>query len=444
MDELHDLELDSEGHGGMTGGAVRTVRKTIPLNLTKKTKLKAKGSVKSGRYKKEKRDKEEDIIEAKRRTKTIDKKRDAKTDEDEREDEELDWFHKVVFVGEKIQNPMIHVCEQCNLPILIYGRLIHCKHILCYTCAGKANGTCPHCKDRIVRIEPAGIGQIFVCTYGGSSQEISQCRRSYLSQRDLIAHIRHRHEKEGSTIPDSELQQGLGLPVNGTTNMMVQQPPINMPSASQANPINPVMMPGMPPQGQPPMFVDANRMPIHPQPQFQQMSQPLPQGMPQPRPQAMQPTMQQMQQTMAQSMPQPMPQSMPHSMPQSMPQPMPPTMPQSMPQAMPQSIPQPMPQAMSIPQAQYQPQSYIPHSQYQNIPPQQPQSIPNNQPQVPRPEDMQGRTSGPMPPAQQQVPPPPPPHGDWRGAPQPPMTGTPADWVQPGRTGNYQPQNFYK
>lgn len=233
--------------------------------------------------------------------------------------------------------------------------------------------------------------------FGGSCHEVSQCRRSYLSQRDLIAHIRHRHEKEGSTIPDSELQQGLRLPfINGNTNMAAGQPPISMPSASQANPLNPVMMPAMPPPAQPPIFVDANRMPILPsQPQFQPMPQPLPQPMP-------------------------------------------------------QSMPQPMPQNMPIPQPQYQPQAYIPHSQYQGIPqPQQSPNMPNAQPQVPRPEDMQVRTSVPIPPVVQPhsapPPPPPPPQGEWRGGPPNQMTGNPPqDWSQQGRTGNYQTQNYYK
>merc|ERR1712159_451307 len=109
MDELQDIELDSEAQVGMAGGALQTVRKTIPLNLTKKTKLKAKGSAKSGKYKKERREREDENSELKRRNKVAEKKRDATTDEDDREDEELDWSHKVIFVGEKIQDPMIHI-----------------------------------------------------------------------------------------------------------------------------------------------------------------------------------------------------------------------------------------------------------------------------------------------------------------------------------------------
>ena len=49
------------------------------------------------------------------------------------------------------------------------------------------------------RIEPARLGHVFVCSFGGSRYGISGCRRSYLSQRDLHAHIKRRHQAEGST-----------------------------------------------------------------------------------------------------------------------------------------------------------------------------------------------------------------------------------------------------
>ena len=31
---------------------------------------------------------------------------------------------QIVAVGDKVQDPMIHMCEHCNLPILVYGRLV--------------------------------------------------------------------------------------------------------------------------------------------------------------------------------------------------------------------------------------------------------------------------------------------------------------------------------
>jgi len=388
MDELQDIELDSEGQGSMSGGAP-VVRKTISLNLTKKTKLKAKSSAKSSKTKKERRERNENSnsssnnvdesnndAKVSRRSKTTEKKRET-TDDDDREDEELDWSHKVMFVGEKLQNPMIHVCEKCVLPILIYGRLSPCKHVFCLSCAEKSNGVCTRCEERIERIEPAGIGQIFVCSFGGSRHGVSECRRSYLSQRDLIAHIKHRHEKEGSTIPESELmrQQGVvAMPFLNTTptaNMLVP-PSLSMPSTSQAN--GHVIMPRMPTQ--PAMFVDTTRMPIMPsQPQFQ--TQMPPQNMPMSQPQFQQPP--------------------------------PPYMP-------------PPPQGQA---------------QYPGMPPQPPQqpAQPQGGQQQQRGEEIQGRNNV-------EPPPPPPPQGDWRGGNQMPSNGQ-QDWGNQGRSGNYQGKPYY-
>lgn len=36
----------------------------------------------------------------------------------------LDWSHKVNLMGEKVLNPMIHCCDKCLKPILIYGRMV--------------------------------------------------------------------------------------------------------------------------------------------------------------------------------------------------------------------------------------------------------------------------------------------------------------------------------
>lgn len=36
----------------------------------------------------------------------------------------LNWTHKVNLIGEKVLNPMIHCCDKCLKPILIYGRMV--------------------------------------------------------------------------------------------------------------------------------------------------------------------------------------------------------------------------------------------------------------------------------------------------------------------------------
>merc|ERR1712025_643287 len=47
--------------------------------------------------------------------------------------------------------------------------------------------------DKVIRVEQAGLGNIFLCTIGGSRYGNNGCRRTYLSSRDLQAHIAHRH-----------------------------------------------------------------------------------------------------------------------------------------------------------------------------------------------------------------------------------------------------------
>jgi E3 ubiquitin-protein ligase Hakai len=107
----------------------------------------------------------------------------------------LDWDHKVNLIGEKVLNPMIYCCDQCEKPILIYGRMIQCKHVFCLTCARTEAvlKQCPRCKEKVVRVEQTGLGTVFMCTHGGTRYGKTGCRRTYLSQRDLQAHINHRH-----------------------------------------------------------------------------------------------------------------------------------------------------------------------------------------------------------------------------------------------------------
>lgn len=107
----------------------------------------------------------------------------------------LNWDHKVNLIGEKVLNPMIYCCDQCEKPILIYGRMIQCKHVFCLTCARTEAvlKQCPRCKEKVVRVEQTGLGTVFMCTHGGTRYDKNGCRRTYLSQRDLQAHINHRH-----------------------------------------------------------------------------------------------------------------------------------------------------------------------------------------------------------------------------------------------------------
>lgn len=124
----------------------------------------------------------------------------------------LNWDHKVNLIGEKVLNPMIYCCDQCEKPILVYGRMIPCKHVFCLACARTEvmSKQCPRCKDKVVRVEQAGLGTVFMCTHGGSRYGSAGCRRTYLSQRDLQAHINHRHvmaavQDDIKTLTDKQL-----------------------------------------------------------------------------------------------------------------------------------------------------------------------------------------------------------------------------------------------
>ncbi|XP_077120909.1 E3 ubiquitin-protein ligase Hakai isoform X6 [Ranitomeya variabilis] len=114
------------------------------------------------------------------------------------------WDFKLNLLGEKDDTP-VHFCDKCGLPIKIYGRMIPCKHVFCYDCAllheKKADKLCPgtlveeskdtykrvSCNDPVQRIEQCARGTLFMCSI------VQGCKRTYLSQRDLQAHINHRH-----------------------------------------------------------------------------------------------------------------------------------------------------------------------------------------------------------------------------------------------------------
>lgn len=105
-----------------------------------------------------------------------------------RENPESIWDVEINLIGQKDPNPMIHLCDTCRLPIRSYGRLIPCKHVFCFKCAKKTDKNCPRCGDEVHRIEQCRHGTVWMCS-------VTNCSRTYLSQRDLQAHVNHRHEK---------------------------------------------------------------------------------------------------------------------------------------------------------------------------------------------------------------------------------------------------------
>ncbi|XP_076313620.1 uncharacterized protein LOC143226484 [Tachypleus tridentatus] len=218
MADNDDLELDSEGNTGTTLSP--SVRKNISLKLkgkgrgrgrkgTRVRKVLGKkcvgGTISVGEEEEEgdndmkageeeisnaKYDIDEDISKLETPTFTTISRGPA---EPLHQNKQLHWNHKINLIGEKVVNPMIHCCEKCAVPILIYGRMIPCKHVFCYDCAKKAEKICPRCFDKVQRVEQSALGTVFMCTYRGTRHGNGGCRRTYLSQRDLQAHISHRH-----------------------------------------------------------------------------------------------------------------------------------------------------------------------------------------------------------------------------------------------------------
>nr|SVE79513.1 EOG090X06V5 [Daphnia magna] len=160
----------------------------------------------------------------------------------------LTWNLPVNLIGEKVLNPMIHCCDKCLKPILIYGRLIPCKHVFCLGCGKQEEHLpCPRCRERVARVEQTSLGQVFMCTHGGSRYGNDGCRRTYLSQRDLQAHINHRHlripmEKEPqkiSTVPLSSSRGAQHMPIlNSRSNLVsvhIQDPTTGLSSNNSGN-----------------------------------------------------------------------------------------------------------------------------------------------------------------------------------------------------------------
>ncbi|CAD5115378.1 DgyrCDS4356 [Dimorphilus gyrociliatus] len=105
----------------------------------------------------------------------------------------LQWDHKVNLLGEKMQDIDIHCCELCDRPILTYGRMLPCKHIFCWRCAKRNDTKCARCQHLVNRVEQCELGKVFVCVVDTTKDGKDGCKRTYLSLRDLHAHMNYRH-----------------------------------------------------------------------------------------------------------------------------------------------------------------------------------------------------------------------------------------------------------
>ena len=123
--------------------------------------------------------------------------------------------------------------------------MIPCKHVFCLSCATQsltpgATSTCPRCCDKVVRVEQAGLGSIYMCSHGGSRYGSNGCRRTYLSQRDLQAHIQHRHIKQQQqqaaltgSISTTSIQGQIGQQTSHSSNPLLVAAASQLPSAQE-------------------------------------------------------------------------------------------------------------------------------------------------------------------------------------------------------------------
>ncbi|XP_048862496.1 E3 ubiquitin-protein ligase Hakai-like isoform X1 [Brienomyrus brachyistius] len=126
--------------------------------------------------------------------------------------QQMFWDYKLNLIGEKDETA-IHFCDKCGQPIKMYGRMIPCKHVFCYECAvlheKKSDKICPgvslySCTDPVQRIEQCLRGSLFMCSI------VQGCKRTYLSQRDLQAHINHRHMRATKPVAGRPTTGGTG------------------------------------------------------------------------------------------------------------------------------------------------------------------------------------------------------------------------------------------
>ncbi|XP_033746046.1 E3 ubiquitin-protein ligase Hakai-like [Pecten maximus] len=199
MAEEAELELESESDTNTSAIGTRSVKKNISIKLKQPAKA-TRGRPRKGSKVTRSASKKEEVLE---KPETCDQvgndavieppifKQPAR--EPVHQNQPLQWNHKVNLIGEKVVDPLVHCCEKCLLPILIYGRMIPCKHVFCFDCAKQTEKTCPRCEDPVQRIEQSALGTVFICTYESTKHGRAGCRRTYLSQRDLQAHVLHRH-----------------------------------------------------------------------------------------------------------------------------------------------------------------------------------------------------------------------------------------------------------
>ncbi|XP_030621667.1 E3 ubiquitin-protein ligase Hakai isoform X3 [Chanos chanos] len=196
MDQ-NDNDLQGTDGSGSLGGP--DVRKRIPIKLLSKQTIQSKPVARPQRPTSRLPSKAQSESFSYKQEERFECKAGDAFGSQRRFPQPLVWDYELNLIGEKDDKPA-HFCDKCGLPIKIYGRMIPCKHVFCYDCAvlfeKKCDKMCPgvslySCTDPVQRIEQCQRGSLFMCSI------VQGCKRTYLSQRDLQAHINHRHMKAG-------------------------------------------------------------------------------------------------------------------------------------------------------------------------------------------------------------------------------------------------------
>eukprot|EP00039_Didymoeca_costata_P030631 m.30630 g.30630 ORF g.30630 m.30630 type:complete len:471 (+) comp8220_c0_seq1:1816-3228(+) len=102
----------------------------------------------------------------------------------------LDWTHELSQNrGKIVRKGYVHMCERCDAPILIYGRLMPCNHIFCGACAKNfVLKVCIRCGERVESVETFEIGrELFICREATAVGR-GLCGKCHFSLEDLRAH----------------------------------------------------------------------------------------------------------------------------------------------------------------------------------------------------------------------------------------------------------------
>ncbi|XP_051976162.1 E3 ubiquitin-protein ligase Hakai isoform X2 [Xyrauchen texanus] len=199
----HGQKCDFQGTDGSGSLGGLDVRRQIPIKLLSKQSVRGKTAARPQRPNNRLPSKsDEEHLSHNQEERSECKSGDAYGNQ-RRFPQPIFWDYKLNLVGEKDDTP-VHFCDKCGMPIKTYGRMIPCKHVFCHDCAvhyeKKCDKMCPGCTEAVQRIEQCHRGSLYMCSI------VQGCKRTYLSQRDLQAHIKHRHiraSKAGSSRPEA-------------------------------------------------------------------------------------------------------------------------------------------------------------------------------------------------------------------------------------------------